>query len=243
MQHGGTILPFSTWVKRGGKNLGQIKGGENWVTRETGHKFFANVSHFTHLKKSHLALGSSALPSPLAQHQNCRPKFGPFFFTVLKTEISPWPLHFGAEGGPLKMDFQAVAVWERFSKVSSKFVSSFWEVFDITVGSGSGCASDFLMKKLLSLVCWDCSLVFFGCDAVFKSSSLCLLADLEKKFDIFCCFPENSGKNLAQKEAGRLGGTNSKSISALTGQWSLPSVSGWISQLFNFGKRSREAKM
>ena len=75
--------------------------------------------HLIHLKKSHLALGSFARPSPLEQHQNCRPKLGPFFFTVRKTQSSLCPLHKGAGGGPFIMVFHAVAAFNRFSSFAN----------------------------------------------------------------------------------------------------------------------------
>ncbi len=51
-------------------------------------------------KKLHWALGSVLCPAALAQAQNWRLKFAPFFLTVLRTQGSPCPAHIGAGGGP-----------------------------------------------------------------------------------------------------------------------------------------------
>jgi len=74
--------------------------------------------YFCHLKKSQRALGSSARPSPLAQHQNFRFKLGPFFLTVLKTQDSLCPLQRGATGGAFITFFHAEAAFKRRSSTS-----------------------------------------------------------------------------------------------------------------------------
>lgn len=65
--------------------------------------------YFLHLKNSHLVFGSPGLPSPLAQAQNWRPQFGPFFLTVLSSVGSLWPGHKGAAGGFFMRLFHASA--------------------------------------------------------------------------------------------------------------------------------------
>ena len=74
--------------------------------------------HFCHLKKSQRALGSSARPSPRAQHQNLRFKLGPFFLTVLNTQDSLCPLQSGATGGAFITFFHAEAAFKRRSSNS-----------------------------------------------------------------------------------------------------------------------------
>ena len=59
------------------------------------------VVFVAHLKKSHLALGSSLLPPGLAHTQNCLRWLGPAFFTVLSTQGSLCPLQRGGLGGPV----------------------------------------------------------------------------------------------------------------------------------------------
>ena len=58
---------------------------------------YKSLIYLSHLKKSQRALGSSERPSPLAQHQNCLLRLGPFFLTVLNTQVSLWPLQRGSE--------------------------------------------------------------------------------------------------------------------------------------------------
>ena len=94
----------------------QVVAKADWCLVKTGK---TSPRHLIHLKKSHLALGSFARPSPLEQHQNCRFKLGPFFFTVRKTQSSLCPLHKGAGGGPFIMAFHAVAAFNRFSSFAN----------------------------------------------------------------------------------------------------------------------------
>merc|ERR1719154_405894 len=69
-------------------------------------KHYYNI-HLTHLKKSHLACGSSALPSPLLHTQNSFPVFGPFLRTFLLKDSSLCFVQSGAGAGGLKRSPQA----------------------------------------------------------------------------------------------------------------------------------------
>ena len=73
--------------------------------------------YFLHLKNSHLVFGSPTLPSPLAQHQNCRPQFGPFFLTVLSSASSRWPGQSGVAGGFFIKLFHASEAWKQIYKI------------------------------------------------------------------------------------------------------------------------------
>merc|ERR1719266_2093333 len=117
------------------------------------------ILYLSHLKKSQRALGSFERPSPLAQHQNCRPRFGPFFFTVLKTQISLCPLQTGAAGGPFIIFFQAVAVFRRFSSISG-FMSGASPISNLSASTVFVWVFCF-MKKLEIFFCWTVIFLFF----------------------------------------------------------------------------------
>ena len=73
--------------------------GRTWKT------FGENKVHltFAHLKKSHLASGSSDRPSPLRQTKNSRPRLGPFFVTFLLRDSSLCFKQRGLGGGGLNI--------------------------------------------------------------------------------------------------------------------------------------------
>ena len=156
--------------------------------------------HLTHLKKSHLASGSSALPSPLRQHQNSLPVFGPFLVTFRLTASSLCLVHAGAGGGGRNIDPHAAfaLLLSTSPTLSGLLIRASLLSFDTSeVDTGVGVLGFCATKKLV-IFCFDSILGFFAGIVWSDLDSIIGLSVLVKKFDSFTCFPENSLKYFVQ---------------------------------------------
>ncbi len=103
-------------------------------------------------KWSHLASGSFLAPAPLGQTQNFRFLLGPSFFTVRRRHFSLWPLHSGATGGPLNIDFHWSLEFEQ-DKFWEDDTSS-WEHNELSVDVGVSFSARETLKNDFKLSCW-----------------------------------------------------------------------------------------